>query len=436
MATLTRFNIPQPRRLGDLPTGYDSRFAPPSGITVPSCGLEDVDCAVFEAFDSGIGFQVAREGENPQRPSVVFASGERWAFIKKKKGVRDENGSLILPMITVNRTGFTQSPTEDVAGRGINQQTGELVVTRRLDASDRGAQALLNPLGLMNQQNAAVEPGRAAVGQLTSRNGVGSAALDSDVVRGAWLAADRRKAVFETITIPSPQFFTATYEVNMWAQYVTHINQMWERLVDSFLPQGNAIRIDVKDKGYWFVATVDGNAYTPDNNFDDMSDSERIVKHKFVLKVPAYRLAGSSPGAPVPVRRTVSSPFVSFGVEPGTNEADVSQDLIDDPYLGADDPTLPLDPSSRSRRRDGRRTGAGPLVSQLKISPIDPALEKVRRGSSLPKYVRVRTVDPATGRTGEQNVRVKSANPTSGETVFATPELNALGGLTIEIGRP
>ena len=60
MGTLTRFNVPQPRRLGDLPTGYDGRLDPPRGITVPSCGLEDVDGAVFEAFDKGLGFQIGR----------------------------------------------------------------------------------------------------------------------------------------------------------------------------------------------------------------------------------------------------------------------------------------------------------------------------------------------------------------------------------------
>lgn len=419
--------------MGDLPTGYDGHLDPPHGITVPSCGLEDVDGAVFEAFDKGLGFQVAREGEDLQRPPVVFASGERWALIKRKRGVRDANGSLILPLITVVRTGLAQGAAEDVAGRGINQQTGELVVSRRLDRSDRGRQAVLNPLGLMNQQNAAVTHGRAAPGQLTSRGPTGEAAYDCDVVRGAWLASDRRRATFETITIPSPQFFTATYEVTMWAQYVVHINQMWERLVDSFLPQGNAIRLNVDGKGYWFIATVDGNTYTPDNNFDDMSDAERVVKHKFTLKVPAYRLAGSAPGAPVPVRRTVSSPVVSFAVEPGGGEVSIHDDLLDDPYLGADDPTLPLDPSARPRRQDARRTGMGPLGVPARVDPSDPALGKVRRGTSLPMYARLWVKDPVTGHVTKQNVRVRSSNPSAGEMVFSGSPNGAHDGLVIHV---
>jgi len=433
MSTLTRFNVPQSRRLGDLPSGYDGRLGQPTGITVPPCGLEDVDGAVFSAFDRGIGFEVSRDGEEPSKPPVVFASGERWAIVKRKRGVRDANGSLILPLITVIRTGLVQDATADVTGRGINQQTGELVVSRRLDRSDRGHQLIRNALGLANQQNVAVAPERAAPGQITTRDTVGASSLDPDIVRGALLVPDRRRNVYETITIPSPQFFTATYEVTMWAQYVVHVNQMWERLVDSFLPQGNALRLDVDNKGYWFIATVDGNAYTPDNNFDDMTSDERVVKHKFTLRVPAYRIAGGVPGAPVPIRRTVSSPIVSFAVEPSAGEDSVHDNIIDDPYLGADDPTLPLDPSSRPRRNDARRTGMGPLGVPSRIDPADPALLKVRRGTTLPTYAVMRIKDPVTGDVKEQNVRIKSSNPSAGEAVFSASPDGGFDGLVFQV---
>lgn len=437
MTTTTRFNAGThaPRRAGDLPTGYDGRLAPPSGLTIPSCGIEDVDAAVYEAFASGLGLQAVVEGEELKAPPVVFATGERWALIKKRRGVRDKTtGALILPIITITRGPPTQEQS-DVTGRGINQQTGELVVARRLDRTDRGHQNRLNALFLRNQQNVAVPPEIAAAGQLSTQGTVGESSMLGDVVRGALLAAPRSRNVVETITVPAPQFFTVTYEVTFWTQLLTQLNQLWERLTAAQLPQANSIVLRT-EKGYWFVGTVDGSTHQPDGNFADMGESERVVRHKFTLKVPAYLLAGAGPGAPVPVRRMLSTPMVSFTTEPGGGpELPAAGDDVSDPFLGADDPTLPLEPS-RTRRLDRRRTGAGPLAAPGAAASSDPALLKLRRGSAPARYVKHHAVDPVTGRASTYHTRVVSTNPGAGETVYSSSPTGGLGGLTIVVTEP
>lgn len=434
VTTTTRFNAgtETPRRAGDLPTGYDGRLDPPEGLTVPPCGVEDVDAAVYEAFSSGLGLQVQVEGDELRAPSVVFATGERWALIKRHRGVRDKaTGALILPIITITRGAPMQSMAQDIAGRGINQQTGELVVARRLDRTDRGHQNRLNALFLRNQQNVAVPVGRGAQGQLATRGSVGERSLDGDVVRGALLAAPLTRNVVETITVPAPQFFTVTYEVTFWTQHLAQMNQLWERLVSALLPQGNSIVLRT-EKGYWFVGTVDGDSHQPEGNLSEVGELERVVRHKLSLKVPAYLLAGPGPGAPVPVRRTVSSPVVSFTVEPGGAEPATGEDTVDDPHLGADDPTLPLDPD-RTRRPDRRRTGAGRLVPPGTVTSSDPALGKLRRGTSPARYLRHVSIDPVTGRRIVENIRIASSNPSAGETVYSSSPTGGLDGLAVVV---
>jgi hypothetical protein len=379
---------------------------PPSDFTVPPCGLQDVDEALFTAFETDIGFAVAREDEPTRRPHVLFASGEKWAQIKKRKGLRDQQGALILPLITIVRTALAQDPAQDVTGRGINQQTGEIVVRRRLDVVDRGNQALINRFFLRNQQNVAVPRSVAAPGQLATERPVG---VDEGVPR---MAADRKSCVFETISVPSPQFFTATYDVTFWAQYLTHMNQLWERMTGALLQQGSAIVLETP-KGYWFVATVEGGAFSPENNFDDTSTSERVIKHKFTVKVPAYKIAGSEPGAPVPVRRVVSSPNVRFETrvqEPASE--------VDDPNLGADDPTLPLE-TGTTRRHDARRTGGGRLTLSTEAQRTDPAVVRLPRGQSVMRYRRRTEVGPD-GRIRERLERVTSTIPRLGETAYTS----------------
>lgn len=420
--SVPRFNVP------GLKSGYGTSSSP-DDLTVPAVGIEDADAALFNLFDREIPFQVSTSDKNREevkKVPVIFASAEKWAFVKRQRAVRDRNGSLILPLITVVRTTIQQTPNDDIAGRGINQQTGEILIRRRLDKSDRGYQGLINRLLLKHQVNLAVAPVDADEGQVSTSRALGKLVDDPSVGVGGLMLADRQNNVYETLVLPSPQFFTAVYEVTFWTQYTVQMFQLVELLISSFLPQGNAWRLDTP-KGYWFVATVDGNVYNAENNVDDMSQEERLIKYKFTVKVPGYVLATNVPGAPVPIKRYVSSPVITFDVGVGAGE-DVQGSTVDDPFLGADDPTLPLD-DARGRRRDQRRNGATLLYpGQGDVPPDDPALRSFPRGQPLARYKKIVAVDKD-GNQVTKLVRVTSTNRFTGETVFA-PDAD-LGGLTL-----
>jgi hypothetical protein len=350
-----------------------------------------------------------------KRVPIIFASGEKWAMIKKGRALRDKQGSLLLPLITIGRNNIQQQSSEDQTGRGINQQTGEMVIKRRLAPEDRGYQNLINRLLLHNQDNLAVNPGDSPTPtQITTRRPVGDLVeLSPTHQEGGLLAPNHLNNVWELIIIPTPQFFTAVYEVSIWTSYTEHMNQILESLISSFLPQGNAWRLETK-KGYWFIATVDGNIYSPENNFDDMSAEERIIKYKFTIKVPGYILASKTPGAPVPLRRFVSSPEVSFSIIEGAAAAG-----LDDPFLGSDDPTLPsaIDGSKRVDQRDTGKTRLYPNAND--INPSDPALLSLPRGTEPAKYQRITAVDRK-GRKVDKYIRIKSINKFTGETTYAS----------------
>lgn len=414
-----RFGVP------GLPSGFQGKSAP--DIVVPSVGLADVDRALFELFDTQIPLVVSGEGEDQKRVPVVFFAGERWALNKKLRALQDRNGTLILPLVTAVRTSVRQDSMADVNGRGINQQTGEIVVHRRLDRSDRGYQQLVNRLLLQNQQNLAVAPQQGSAGQLTTLRTLGDLADDPTVGQGGLLVPDRLNNVYETIVVPAPQFFSAQYDVVFWSQYTSHMNQMVEAVMASFLPQGNAWRLETP-QGYWFVATVGENSYTADLNADDYSQKERLIRYRFTVNVPAYVLASGVPGAPVPIKRYVSSPTISFqtGVQSPTPSS--SQDVIEDPFLGADDPTLPLDTEGRPKRRDLRLTDDTRLYPPRgSVSPGDPALKALPRGTSPATYQKVTGIDK-NGKLVTKLIKVKSQNPFTGETVLSDGQL---GGLNI-----
>jgi len=422
--TRTRFNH------GPLQSGYQAK-AGPRDLVIPPVGIDDVDHALFTLFDKEIPFAVGGDGNPVRKVPVIMAAGEKWALNKRMRVLKDRNGALILPLITIIRTSIVQDPVQDITGRGINQQTGEIVIRHKLDHTDRDYQNLINRMLLPHQQNLAVAPQNADPMQLSTLRSVGDLADDPTVRQGGLLYPNRLNNVWETIVVPAPQFFTAQYDITIWTQYTKHMNQLIEMLIASFLPQGNQWRLDTP-KGYWFLANVDGNSYTSDTNVDDYSQVERLIKYKFVVKVPGYILATGVPGAPVPLKRYMSSPTIEFTVGAG-----VGAPQVDDPYFGADDPTLPMQDGSdgesnwAARRQDQRNTDGTRLYpnEDAVTNPDDPAVKRLPRGTQPGQFKRVTGINKR-GQTVTALYKVRTINKFTGETVLS-PADATLGGLVI-----
>lgn len=420
--------------LEPLSTGYSTVT---TDFHIPSSGIEDVDMAMFELFDKELPIQVgSTNGSDMKKVPVIFAGGEKWAQLKKNKPLRDKTNSLILPLITIGRTAINQNVSEDIVGRGMNQKTGEIVVRRRLSKTDRDYQKLMNRTGIQNQSNTFLNS-RVDEGPFRL-NPIGDMLTEPVVSEGGLLLADRTKNIIETITVPSPQFVTLIYEVIIWTQYTHHMNQIIETLMSSYLPQVQGWRLDTP-KGYWFVAEVEDGSMSPETNFDDMTQGERLIKSRFNVKVPAYIFASSAPGVPVPVKRYLSMPQISFetGTSDGRNEAqdpvsNAQAQIVIEPFLGSDDPTLPLQ-TKRPLRRDGRRDGSTRLsYDPTTPSSTDPASLKIPRGRAPDQYIKLATLDEV-GNKKVRHVKIANVNKFTGETTYLSGlDLSELSGIEVD----
>jgi len=439
----TRFNSKSESRYGVSGINTDTHQGTPN-ITIPPVGIEDVDVALFKLFDNEIKLQVGGNNSDFKKVPVIFATGEKWVLLKKKRALRDKNNSLILPLITISRKSVQQDSGADIVGRGINQQTGEIVIKRRLDKSDRGYQNLINRFLLKNQINVATNPSLEHVdNQLLTDRQVGADSQDQAVIDGAWLADIKKNNIYETIVIPSPQFCSINYEVTMWTQYTQHMNQLLEQIVVSFLPQGNSWKLNTP-KGYWFIAMVEGNSYEPDNNFDELGQEERLIKYTFNIKVNAYVFASQYPGVGIPVKRYVSSPTITFttSIEPNGIFSSSESDNITNQFLGSDDPTLPLS-DVKNRRQDQRNVGTR-LYSVPDINSSDDlSLRNRQLKNNVPLFEKIKYLDND-GKTIEGYARVYKVNQSSGESIIKPASLivskpspsysdSLLGGLSYDV---
>ena len=374
-----------------VPSGYSGPVA--EQYDIPACSIEDTDRALYQMFNEQLDFVVSnKQSGKVQKAHVVFAAGERWAMLKKGTLLRDKEGSLILPLVSIARTGIEQADAGDISGRGTNQQTGDLVLRRQLSNEDRKYQELINKLGIVDQLNVGSSH---ASGSQTTRWDSKQNERDPDVVDGGLLSPKLKNNVWEFLIIPAPQFYTATYEIVFWTQYIDHMNQMLSKLMSAYLPQGNALKLETPH-GYWFIATVEGNSFSADINADDMSESERIIKYKFTVKVRSYLVASRSPGVPPAVRKYISAPVVQFSM--GLDDESSTKAGSADPFDGADDPTNGFS-----------------LHGDVIRSPDH---------KQLPVFQKRTWKNPFTGKERTQFVRVVTKNPGSGETVYNVDDMD------------
>ena len=378
-----------------VPSGYEGVSASDT-VSIPSCGIEDVDRALFRCLRDEVAFQVPANPGNQRPVPIVFAVGERWSMLKSGRALRDRDSTFILPLITVRRTSIEQTST-DMTSRGMNQHVGEIVVKTKLDASDRAYQNLINKLGIPNSDDA---PGPRdyfpSASLNTTRENTLANAHDLDVQAGALLAPKLGVNAWQIITIPTPQFFTAVYEVTIWAQYTEHMNSMLEKLMSSYLPTGNrTLRLDTL-KGYWFIAQFD-ESFASEDNSDNTSGVELVRKQKFTVRVPGYLVLSDAPGVPPGVRKFVSAPQIAFAL--GGEKVDTAltsgspADGVD-PYEAADDP-------------------------ERQYLLTDPAEHPAVKNARVSTRAQVDVVtNPFTGRREPEYARVVQRNPSTGETLL------------------
>lgn len=215
--------------------------------------LETVDQAVYDYFDKKLAVKVETEDGRKKVP-IIYATGERWKLIRKNN-FRDENGTLILPLISIKRVNIDRTP----GFGGMAQEVPEITISKVIHSKTSNLQNLLE----------------------SRRN------------KGFFPEVRKDKVIREYLTLPFPDFSTVYYDISIWTQYHTQMNEILERIfyafdhMDSFVMPVEYDGVEPKGNSYYFVGFREGNL-NPQENTDDFTDQERIIKYTYAIKTPAY----------------------------------------------------------------------------------------------------------------------------------------------------
>ena len=431
----------------------------PDDFEIPSCTVEDVDRSVFNLFDKQLPLQAKEAGEGNKKIPVIFATGERFAVLRRKEPLRDKAGALILPLISIMRTGMTQAVDH---GMGPGQGS-PITITKRISKESQIYNKLVNLQGIRNQDSLASDTsvtssnkGEGTVpGRVGSRQEKNSMSLDDR--KGALLAPRVGKNIYETLTIPPVKFYTATYDITFWSQYTQEMNDMLMTVMSLYQNNHQRTFKLETDKGYWFVGFVDTDLASG-NNSDDFTDDERLVRYSFSLKVGAYVIAPEYPGSPAYVRRTVSAPQISFSTvspngqfslpatfsgAPTRNDPDMH--ILKDLYSEFDPiPGTAVGETAQSAAKQAINSigaestpspsgggAAGTSGGSAGGGSAGSAMIGGKETSNANAAANIITteIDPFTGRKVKKVLRIKSANQRKGETVLKEEGMIDLGDL-------
>jgi hypothetical protein len=222
---------------------------------IGAVSIETVDQAIYDYFDKKLNVTVDVNNDSRKKVPVIYATGERWSMIRDQKGIRDENGTLILPLITVQRLNIDRTP----GFGGMAQEVPYVTVRKTIHPKTSNLQNMI---------------------ERRRRNG--------------YPQIKNEKVVHDILTIPYPDFCIFYYQIMFWTQYLTQMNEIMEKIfyeydhMDSFkIPVSYDQPPGSEGNGYYFVGFRDGDL-TSESNMEEFSDQERILRYSYTIKVPVY----------------------------------------------------------------------------------------------------------------------------------------------------
>ena len=201
-------------------------------------------------------------------------AGERAWQIKNNKDLRDIDGALIFPMMTIQRTGMSKDPAKKGVFYGnIDPRTidpvngkwkgGSIEIARRIQQS-KTADFLNSDSARRWGPNGENKPSN---GQINFPNN-----------------KKNRKIVYESISIPMPVYVDISYTLHIRTEYQQQMNQ----IIQPFFVKTGAINSTMIEKEKHKYEMFIQPEFSENNNVTDLGDETRIYETQIPIKVLGY----------------------------------------------------------------------------------------------------------------------------------------------------
>ena len=216
------------------------------------------------------GFFHVTTNKGFEKVPIIWVASERSYQIKNKKELRDDEGAIVMPVVTIERTSVVKDLTTRGAYYGdqfINrdEKGGGLIIARRIQ------QKKTSEFNNADQQRKrpSFEP---STGPKFIRR------------------SNKRKVVYETISIPPIVYVDVMYTITLRTEYQQQMNELMQ--VFATRP-GTINHLLFKRDDHNYEAFVQQD-FTQNNNISSMDNEERKFETQIAIKVLGYLVGEGS----------------------------------------------------------------------------------------------------------------------------------------------
>lgn len=231
-------------------------------IGMLSSTIEDIDAAILDYLKEDLELN-ATTNEGWKTVPIFWQTPERAFQIKNNKALRDESGAIILPVISVERTGIVKDP---------NRKGGFQANRFSVDKDGRaGRMVIAKEIVQDKTRNYAV------VNNTRRDNFTGGK-------NQRFFPRTNKKIIVRTLSVPIPVYINVDYKITLKTEYQQQMNE----LLTPFMTRTGQINSFVlRRNGHLYEVFID-QGFTHNNNVNNLGEDLRMFTSEITFKVLGY----------------------------------------------------------------------------------------------------------------------------------------------------
>ena len=257
------------------------------GLDFQPSTIETIDTAILKYIQSLNLHAKTNKGFTPA--PIIWVGAERAYQLKNDLSLRDSEGLLKVPLITIERKDISKDQSKSlIPANAPDMGTGGLIPVRQRIVQEKTNTHI-------SAQNVKKHGSESDIGQNQEKVSFYRVRNQSPVASmfDTRPRSTKKKVVYETTYIPIPVYITVKYEIHLRAEYQQQMNTLLTPFISAHSPLGrNHKYFTITHDNHMFEGFIDGT-FSNDNNTSTLNEEERIFNSVINIEVLGYLVGGA-----------------------------------------------------------------------------------------------------------------------------------------------